>query len=279
MPSPSPTATAPHNDMDQGWPLLAASTPARTVATCVLWLGTAPFVCAVAALAAAAKQAAAPDSAATAAAVIIPCLTSYAAMILAFIGGLEQAAALAGEEPRLVIAGVALALGGWLLVMRQQMRAAGCLAGGSALAEPQVELLLLAVLYGWQAWVESCGERWRTLSSAGLLQSRGRLPAMAVAALCLLAASRYAADTGSTHGSTHHGGGDDGVAAASAAAAVEAKSAADGHGGEEGSALLGLGSRWVDDSYVTAAMTTTLLALLGAALGASGPPPPSSARE
>jgi hypothetical protein len=144
------------------WPSDTGPPPSPTlvlsgdIATAVLCLGTTPFVLATGVL----LQSSAVDGGAEQPAALLTtdersavcaCLVSYAAMILAFIGGLQQAAALAGGEPRLVVAGVGVALLGWLMVVRQQLRTAGVLAGRVWTVDPRAELLLLALFYGWQA--------------------------------------------------------------------------------------------------------------------------------
>jgi hypothetical protein len=132
-----------------------------------------------------------------------------------------------------------VALLGWLLVARSQLRSAGIEAGG-LLAEPKVELLLLAVTYGWQAWLEACAGPWTAglpLPSRQLLQSSARRLPMAVAALSLLAASYHTRDP-------------------------TAAAADDGDG--DGDSLGRL--EWIDDSYTLAAAAATVLSLLGALL-------------
>ena len=133
---------------------------AGDVATGLLLLGTLPFPLAAVALALAPAEVLLPSYRGAAAG----CLVSYAAMILAYIGGVQQAAAVHADGARagawlLVVAAIGVALLGWGLVVRSQLRAAGVEAGG-LLAEPKVELLLLAVVYGWQAWLEACATPW-----------------------------------------------------------------------------------------------------------------------
>lgn len=97
---------------------VAATAPraprAAATAASLLWLGTAPFPLAAAALAFAppATLGVAGRSA------LLSCLTSYGAMILAYIGGIQQATALhadnrAHEAWPLVVAGIGV---------RQQLR-------------------------------------------------------------------------------------------------------------------------------------------------------------
>lgn len=101
----------------------------------------------------------------------VSCLTSYAAMILSFIGGLQQAAGLVAGEPRLVAAGIAIALISWALVLRMVLRQSGVFSAENSLtADPQLELLLLAVLYAWQAWLEACHPWWTALPAVRSLQ-------------------------------------------------------------------------------------------------------------
>ena len=109
---------------------------------------------------------------------------------------------------------------------------------GGLLAEPRVELLLLAVVYGWQSWLEACSGPWRMLPlpSRQLLQSPQRRLPMAIAALSLLAASRHTRDSAESDGET------------------------DSLGRLE----------WIDDSYSIAAAGATVLALLGALLAKDG---------
>ena len=136
---------------------------------------------------------------------------------------------------------VQVALLGWLLVARAQLRAAGIEAGG-LLAEPQVDLLLLAVVYGWQAWLEACSGLWLLLPSPSrqLLQSSHRRVPMAIAALSLLVASRYTSETARSDGELNEGGTGD-------------------------SDSLGR-LQWIDDTYSFAASAATVFALLGALL-------------
>lgn len=212
---------------------------AGDVAAVLLWLGTLAFPLAALGLALTPAELMLPSYRGAA----LGCLVSYGAMILAYIGGIQQAAAVHADGARagawpLVVAGIGVALLGWALVVRSQLRAAGVDAGG-LLAEPQVEPLLLAVIYGWQAWLEACAGQWATGLPAGsrlLMQSEGRRLPMAVAALSLLVASRY---TRAGHAE---------LAAVDPAA--------------EGAARL----EWVDDSYALAATAATVLALLGSFL-------------
>ena len=192
---------------------------AETTARVALYLGTVPFAVGTIAII---YYPAGPAAAA---------LTSYSAMILAFIGGLQQAAAVAGGDPRLVLTGVGVALCGWGLVLRGQLRTLGIFEQNLSPGESQqVELLLLAALYGWQAWLEAYA--WQGLPSAPLLQSRERLPSMAVAATCLLLAARCSLPNSSP---------------------------------QAASGLLA-NSQWLDESYAAAAVAATVLALMGAAL-------------
>lgn len=102
-----------------------------------------------------------------------------------------------------------------------------------------MELLLLAVVYGWQSWLEACSGPWRMLPlpSRQLLQSPQRRLPMAIAALSLLAASRHTRD-----------------------------SAESGTGETDSLGRL----EWIDDSYSIAAAGATVLALLGALLEKDG---------
>lgn len=135
---------------------------------------------------------------------------------------------------------VQVALLGWLLVARTQLRAAGIEAGG-LLAEPQVELLLLALVYGWQAWLEACGGPWRMLPlpSRQLLQSSRRQLSMTIAALSLLCASRFTTEP-------------------------RADSEVDDTGINDDN--LGARLEWIDDTYSLTVAVGTILALLGALL-------------
>ena len=134
-----------------------------------------------------------------------------------------------------------VALLGWLLAARAQLRTAGIEAGG-LLAEPQVDLLLLAVVYGWQVWLEACSSLWLKLppSSRQLLQSPQRRVPMTIAAVSLLIASRHTIETAQT--------------------GSELEKAGTG----ETDSLERL--QWIDDTYNLAAAAATVFALLGALL-------------
>jgi hypothetical protein len=84
-----------------------AGAAAAATATALLWLGTTPFPAAAAALAAAPLELL--NTAGRGA--LVNCLVSYAAMILAYIGGIQQATALhadaaTGSAWPLVVAGI-----------------------------------------------------------------------------------------------------------------------------------------------------------------------------
>lgn len=110
------------------------------------------------------------------------------------------------------------------------------------LAEPQVDLLLLAVVYGWQAWLEASSSLWLKLPSRSreLLHSSQRRAPMAIAAVSLLAASRHTTETAPTDGELKEGG--------------------DGETDSLGRL------QWIDDTYSLVAAAATVLALLGALL-------------
>ena len=156
------------------------------VACFLLNLGTAVFPVAVAALSTVPLSA--PDTAR-----LLTCLLSYSCVILAFIGGIEQAAAISGSErapamvawrepPALIVpvAAIGLALLGWVTLSVAQYR-------GIAPSD----LLVVSCLYAAQACLEAVHPRWAQLPPRVLMQRARRLP-MLTAALCMAAASRVA---------------------------------------------------------------------------------------
>ena len=157
------------------------------VACVLLNLGTAVFPVAVAALNT--FPLSAPDTAR-----LLTCLLSYSCVILAFIGGIQQAAAISGSEhapamvtwrepPTLIVpvAAIGLALLGWVTLSVAQYR-------GIAPSD----LLVMSCLYAAQACLEATHPLWQQLPPRVLMQQARRLP-MLTAALCLAAASRAAA--------------------------------------------------------------------------------------
>ena len=114
-------------------------------------------------------------------------LASFAAAVLAFIGGLQQAAAVqsgSASATPLVVLGIGAALVGWAAVASAQWR-------GGATSD---ELLTLCAAYSLQACVERA---WKLpTSAAGVLMSDVRLPPMVVAAASLAAAAAWRAPAG-----------------------------------------------------------------------------------
>ena len=147
-------------------------TPA-TAAKALLALGSTPFVAASAlALLSPTVLQALPVRAA---------LISYAGIILAFIGGLQQAAALAWGRPSatpIVVGGIALALVGWAATLASQF-----------LSLDQPSAITLAVAYSLQAWLEQA-RLWRLppTSRPMMLSDVRRVPMLLAAfALTLVA--------------------------------------------------------------------------------------------
>ena len=129
---------------------------------------------------------------APAAARLLTCLLSYSCIILAFIGGIQQAAAVSGSEPPVPVsarewpalvvpvAAIGLTLIGWVTLSVAQYR-------GIAPSD----LLVMSCLYAGQACLESAHPRWQQLPPRVLMQQARRLP-MVTAALCMAAASHAA---------------------------------------------------------------------------------------
>ena len=105
---------------------------------------------------------------------------SYAGVIIAYIGGLQQATACAlGLRPALVVSGIGVAIAGWL-----------CAAAAAAgFARPA--LAGLALLYAAQLAAESFASPWAELSEparAGMLTSERKIPMVVGAATLAVAA-------------------------------------------------------------------------------------------
>lgn len=145
----------------------------------LLQLGTTPFAVALLALAAG------PISTPTDVAKLLSCLLSYSSIILAYIGGLQQAAAVSGADglPRraglapLVVGAILLALSGWVVLVLSQLN-------GIAPSH----LLVASCLYSGQA----CLERRLPLPKRVLMREARRVP-MVIAAACLAGAASFAA--------------------------------------------------------------------------------------
>ena len=149
----------------------------HAVAGVLLQLGTTPFVAALLALG--------PVSVASDVARLLSCLLSYSSIILAYIGGLQQAAAVSGADgpPRraslapLVVGAILLALGGWVVLALSQLHGVA-----------PSHLLVASCLYSGQA----CLERRMPVPERVLMREARRVP-MVVAAACLAGAAPAAA--------------------------------------------------------------------------------------
>ena len=154
---------------------------AYDVAVVLLHLGTVPFVVAVLVLNIVSFSA--PDKVR-----LLSCVLSYSVVILAFIGGLQQAAAVASSseatrpsQSPLVVAAIGLALGGWVTLTVSQYR-------GVAPAD----FLVMSSCYAAQACLEAMHPRWQQLPQRVLMPKARRVP-MLVAAVSLAAAAHAAA--------------------------------------------------------------------------------------
>ena len=173
----------------------------RTAATALLYFGTAVFPASLlvpdtlsraqlASLGASEETITLLMGSAYTASVALPVaswLASFAAAVLAFIGGLQQAAAVqsgSASATPLVVLGIGAALVGWAVVASAQWR-------GGATSD---ELLTLCAAYSLQACVERAVKL--PTSAAGVLMSDVRLPPMVVAAASLAAAAAWRAPAG-----------------------------------------------------------------------------------
>ena len=152
----------------------------RELAEDLLLLGTAVFPSGVLALATCTTAASAARMAGG------QLFALYAATILAFVGGLQQAAGIVDGKPRatpLVAGGITLALAAWAA-------AAYAVAGGTTAAAAQ-GLVALALLYGTQGLVERYAPWYAQLSPAAtdvLLAEARETPMLAATVALLLAA-------------------------------------------------------------------------------------------
>ena len=157
-PPSTPKRATPSDADDRG--------PAQLTARNLLYLGTAVFPVG--------------DVACATFDVAPAAFASYAGVIIAYIGGLQQATACAlGLRPALVVSGIGVAIAGWL-----------CAAAAAAgFARPA--LLCLALLYAAQLAAESFAPPWAELSEparAGMLTSERKIPMVVGAATLAVAA-------------------------------------------------------------------------------------------